>query len=221
MRIDDLLGGDNVHANLLANAVRESGDHSAINSWDRMPYIHDMGPGGKAKPTVIPLTRHEHHNFILGTYSTQEAFDTDDGSSYYAMYENFLVYGSNGLKSDFGGHTHSSVGDVYAYIANCFGNGYKLTFVNNTCILNFQPTATHGGGYSSDCNLAEGMMVYNNTVATPGGSLIACGTFLNEWVAAGHDKGTRSVQWPKDEDLVAQGRQTLYSDKTWDGGVKL
>ena len=31
---DDLLGGDNVHANLLANAVRESGDHSAINSCE-------------------------------------------------------------------------------------------------------------------------------------------------------------------------------------------
>ena len=56
--------------------VRESGDHSAINSWDRMPYIHDLGPGGPAKPTVVPLTRREHHNFILGTYSTQEAFDT-------------------------------------------------------------------------------------------------------------------------------------------------
>jgi hypothetical protein len=38
-----MIGGDNVHANLLANAVRESGDHSAINSWDRMPYIHDVG----------------------------------------------------------------------------------------------------------------------------------------------------------------------------------
>ena len=59
-------GGDNVHGNLLANAVRESGDHSAINSWDRMPYIHDLGPGGAAKPTIIPLTRREHHNFILG-----------------------------------------------------------------------------------------------------------------------------------------------------------
>eukprot|EP01047_Picozoa_sp_COSAG01_P044279 COSAG01_NODE_3990_length_5458_cov_2.452323_3_plen_149_part_00 len=79
-----------------------------------MPYIHDLGPGGKSKPTVIPLTRREHHNFILGTYSTQEAFDTDDGSSYYAMSSNFLVYGSNGLKSDFGGHTHSSIGDIYA-----------------------------------------------------------------------------------------------------------
>ena len=88
-------------------------------------------------------------------------------------------------------------------------------------ILNYQPDATREGGYSSDCNLAEGMEVHDNTVATPGGSLLACGTFLHEWVAAGHDKGTKSVQWPKDEDLVAQGRQTLYSDSTWDGGVKL
>jgi len=218
---DGMIGGDNVHANLLANAVRESGDHSAINSWDRMPYIHDLGPGGKAKPTVIPLTRREHHNFILGTYSTQEAFDTDDGSSYYAMYENFLVYGSNGLKSDFGGHTHSSIGDIYAYIADCFGNGNYLSFINNTCILNYQPTAQNGGGYASDCNLGPGMKVHGNTVATPGGSLLACGTFLSEWVAAGHDVGTTSVQWPADAALVAQARKTLYNDPTWNGGVKL
>ena len=124
---------------------------------------------------------------------------------------NFLVYGSNGLKSDFGGHTHSSIGDIYAYIANCFGNGYQLSFINNTCVLNFQPTATQTGGYASDCNLAPGtilticaarschcclsvlshfsrtdvsrsnvenwtgMEVHGNTVATPGGSLLACG----------------------------------------------
>jgi hypothetical protein len=106
-------------------------------------------------------------------------------------------------------------------IANCFGNGPSLSFINNTCILNYQPDATHEGGYSSDCNLAEGMEVHGNTIATPGGSLLACGTFLDEWVAAGHDKGTKSVQWPADADLVAQGRRTLYSDPTWDGGVKL
>ena len=102
-----------------------------------------------------------------------------------------------------GGHDHSSVGDIYAYIANCFGNGYKLKFVNNTCILNYQPDATHVGGYSSDCGLAPGMEVHGNTVATPGGSLLACGTFLNDWVAAGHDKGTKSVQWPRDVRLSA------------------
>ena len=31
---DGMIGGDNVHANILANAVRESGDHSAINSCE-------------------------------------------------------------------------------------------------------------------------------------------------------------------------------------------
>ena len=34
---DGMIGGDNVHGNLLANAVRESGDHSAINSWVKDP----------------------------------------------------------------------------------------------------------------------------------------------------------------------------------------
>ena len=33
--------------------------------------------------------------------------------------------------------------------------------------------------------------------------LLACGTFLNDWVAAGHDKGTKSVQWPRDVRLSA------------------
>ena len=45
--------------------------------------------------------------------------------------------------------------------------------------------------------------MHGNTVATPGGSLLACGTFLNNWVAAGHDKGTKSVQWPRDVRLSA------------------
>ena len=224
---DGMIGGDNVHANLLANAVRESGDHSAINSWDRMPYIHDLGPGGAGKPTVIPLTRREHHNFILGTYSTQEAFDTDDGSSYYAMYGNFMAYGSNGLKSDFGGHTHSSIGDIYAYITNCFSSGNYLSFINNTCILNFQPDGSTGvgprgsQGYASDCNLSPGMEVHGNTVATPGASIEACGMFLEDWVALGHDHGTTSVQWPANAALIAKAKATLFTDDAWNGGVRL
>jgi len=65
------------------------------------------------------------------------------------------------------------------------------------------------------------MVVHSNTVATPGGSLLACGTFLSEWVAAGHDNGTVSVQWPKDADLIAQAKSTLYSDPVWAGGAAL
>ena len=87
--------------------------------------------------------------------------------------------------------------------------------------MNFQPTATHTGGYASDCHLDPGMKVYGNTVATPGGSLLACGTFLEEWVAAGHDAGTKSVQWPADGALIAQATKTLYADEAWNGGVRL
>ena len=36
---------------------------------------------------------------------------------------------------------------------------------------------------------------------------------------AGHDKGTTSVQWPKDQDLIAKGARTLYADPAWAGGV--
>ena len=124
--------------------------------------------------------------------------------------------------ADFGGHTHSSIGDIYAYIANCFGNGNFLQFINNTCILNFQPDASSqmGDGYKSDCGLSPGMVVYGNTVATPGASVAACGTFLEDWVAAGHDKGTTSVRWPTDATLIAQAKGTLFEDPAWNGGPK-
>ena len=29
--------------------------------------------------------------------------DNDDGSAYYCTHDNFLVYGNNGMKNDFGG----------------------------------------------------------------------------------------------------------------------
>ena len=36
-------GGDVIEGNLLANCVRESGDHGPWNSWDRVPYITNIG----------------------------------------------------------------------------------------------------------------------------------------------------------------------------------
>ena len=36
---DGFGGGDDVHGNLLLNAVRESADHGPWNSWSRVPYI--------------------------------------------------------------------------------------------------------------------------------------------------------------------------------------
>lgn len=71
-----------------------------FNSWDRVPYITTVRTG---KPSIIPAYREFHRNFVLANYASQEAIDTDDGSSYYHTHHNFFVYAANGLKSDFGG----------------------------------------------------------------------------------------------------------------------
>ena len=55
------------------------------------------------KPSVVPTWREIRKNFIFDVYSSQEAIDTDDGSSYYHTHDNFMIYASAGLKSDFGG----------------------------------------------------------------------------------------------------------------------
>jgi hypothetical protein len=48
--------------------------------------------------------REIHHNFFIDNYSPQENVDNDDGSCFYHTHDNFLVYGGNGMKNDFGGH---------------------------------------------------------------------------------------------------------------------
>jgi hypothetical protein len=45
--------------------------------------------------------------------------------------------------------------------------------------------------------------------------------FLSDWVAAGHDKGTTSVQWPANAALASQAKAALYDDPAWAGGVKV
>ena len=65
------------------------------------------------------------------------------------------------------------------------------------------------------------MEVHGNTVATPGASIEACGMFLEDWVALGHDHGTTSVQWPANAALIAKAKATLFTDDAWNGGVRL
>ena len=87
---DGFGGGDIVEGNLLLNTCRESSDHGPFNSWDRVPYITTIRNG---KPSIVPKERTIRRNFVIGTYHSQEAFDTDDGSSYYKFYNNVMAYG--------------------------------------------------------------------------------------------------------------------------------
>ena len=153
---DGMGGGDQIVGNLLLNAVRESGDHGPINSWDRQPYITTSRHGS---PSVLPLNRTIAYNFILGTYNSQETVDNDDGSSYYDTHHNVLAFADNGLKSNFGGHNNVHRENLYLMVGSCFyGNpchscatpsSYaRASFVSNRCVFR---NADDLGGYLSDC----------------------------------------------------------------------
>jgi len=159
---DGMGGGDLLHGNLIANCLRESGDHGPFNSWDRVPYITTIRNG---TPSTTPAYREISRNFILSTYASQEAIDTDDGSSYYHTHDNLFAYAANGLKSDFGGHHNEHVHNVYAWVNNCWGSGNSDRFINNTCIAN-----SDRGGFSSDCTKGPLMTVSGNAIYNQEGS---------------------------------------------------
>ena len=190
---DGFGGGDVMEGNLLANCVRESGDHGPFNSWDRLPYITDIGmhrvftkdnvtgdlPGHELAngPSVIPRFREIRHNFVFDVYSSQEAIDNDDGSSYYLTHNNYFVYAGTGLKSDFGGQWNHHFNNVYAYVNNCFERGNNLAFYNNTC-------QTNNGNYQSTCSPAYPhgyMTVRDNSVHSTHNVTFCAGDTNSTW----------------------------------------
>eukprot|EP01083_Nonionella_stella_P003656 10523_1 len=213
VNVNDGFGGDNhMIGNLLMNTCRESGDHGPWNSWDRVPYITRIRNG--LTSSIIPAFQQIAHNFIIGTYQTQEGIDTDDGSSYYNTHDNFFVYGDNGLKNDFGGHTNYHTNNVYAYVNNawsfCCISGSNDRFINNSVVLK------NNGGYNSNCNLpkgTDGMIVQNNSIYNPSGLIMGtgnvCGVSFDEWQAKGNDVGTTIKKVPSDQTIIQMGRQKL------------
>merc|ERR1712054_284682 len=187
MNFNDGFGGaDIIENNMLANCVRESGDHGPYNSWDRIPYITDVADPNK--PSIIPAWRHIRHNFFLSLYSSQEAIDTDDGSAYYKTYENFFPYAANGLKSDFNGDDNRHYRNVYAFTSNCWGTGNNDWFVNNTCI----------GGFRSDCKKDSGMQVSGNKVYNKNGNPgQVC------------DKTNIGFKLPSDDEIIQMGAKVI------------
>ncbi|CAJ1407030.1 unnamed protein product [Effrenium voratum] len=115
---DGFGGGDEIAYNLVFSTCRESGDHGPFNSWDRQPFLTTVRTG---KPSMIMQWREIHHNFFIDNYSPQEDVDNDDGSCYYKTHDNFLVYGGQAMKNDFGGHDNHHYNNVDAYVGRGLG----------------------------------------------------------------------------------------------------
>eukprot|EP00937_MAST-01D_sp_MAST-1D-sp2_P006054 g6054.t1 len=101
-----------LHGNIFFNGPRaginfkHSGDHGPINSWDRQPFLTDVGPANAKQPSYSPAPTSIERNFVIANYGGSQAVDNDDGSSFYDIHDNFF-FNAEGLKQDYGGHDSS------------------------------------------------------------------------------------------------------------------
>ena len=153
---DGFCGGHTFERNLIFNWVRETQDHGPINTWDRAMYLMPQQPGDGVdsdQPTLIPGWIHIAGNLIMNGPSGNRdlgnmfpAIDNDDGSAYYRMVRNVLVYG--GAKN-YLGHDKIWDGNLVAFPDRWVGDpcaqlwgGAHNNFVSNRCVVG-QGLAAH------------------------------------------------------------------------------
>ena len=141
---DSFCHGHTISGNLLFNWVRETQDHGPINTWDRAMYIQkdDLSKN----PTLIPQWTHIERNFIMNGPSGNRdlgnlfpTIDNDDGSSYFYIAKNLLVYGGG---KNFLGNDKSWVSNLFVFpgrwsrepCAQIWG-GKNNHFEGNTCLI--------------------------------------------------------------------------------------
>lgn len=187
---DGFGGGDEIAYNLVFSTCRESGDHGPFNSWDRQPFLTTVRTG---EPSMIMQWREIHHNFFIDNYSPQEDVDNDDGSCYYHTHDNFLVYGGQGMKNDFGGHDNHHYNNVDAYVGQALGvcdtiSGHEDYFYGNYVVMTGNSVGT----------CLENRM-HDNRYFTPDGTIKSgCSGF-----------GGTVAKTPSDEDILAEARKKL------------
>jgi hypothetical protein len=205
---DGFGGGEVISHNLVFSTCRESGDHGPFNSWDRQPFLTTVRDG---TPSMTPAWREIHHNFFIDNYSPQENVDNDDGSSYYKTHDNFFVYGGNGMKNDFGGHSNHHLNNVYAYVGQAIGfydapmlDGFEDHFSGNTVVM----TGTNVG--TEQCTGNGTTVMGNNAYYTPTGNLSECKMSLAQWQKHGHDLGSTVAKTPDDATIIGWAKAKLW-----------
>lgn len=233
---DGFGGGAELTQNLLFNSCRESSDHGAFNSWDRLPYYTTVRNG---TASTIPAFNNVHRNFIVANYAADGGcLDNDDGSSYYDIHHNFCVYG--GHKSDFDGNSKYSRFNIHAYASvyggKCLGilaqvlppQGYNEEYSNNVCILNDGDSYLDVGGLQNGVKCLDGsdlsqqtfnngLQVLNNTIYSPNKSPpIKCGgksVTLQQFQSMGYDKMTTTSTSMPSADTIIQWAKSLLANQ--------
>jgi len=221
--LNDGLGGGNViTSNLLFNTCGESGDHGAINTWDRQAYLTTVATG---QPSYRPAVNEIHHNFIVSNGDADGgAVDNDDGSSYYLEHHNFCIYGGAKM-GNIDGHAkvyHSNI-NAYSHVygTTCFWNWpgwfperpYEEQYFNNTCIIEDQQNYITGPNACSLTNASSiGIVAHGNTVVVNGTAMVKiCGKSIDaqDWLKLGVDPATTVQGGMSSSDIMALGKAML------------
>ena len=225
---DGFGGNSSVVKNLLFNTCRESGDHGPFNSWDRQVYVTKVRDG---TASTVKAWDHIAQNMIIANYQSRWAIDNDDGSCWYNVTRNFLVYAESGLKSYDGGHDIQHVENVHAYITGDSNNDEKTNacvydnadqleghwdvYVNNTCVINQVKPETYANFHCGDAQ-STWPILGNNTVYIQGGDVTetgACGLSEDAFQKKyGVDQGTVILPGPPDNAaIIALAKDLLWA----------
>ena len=66
-----------------------------MNSWDRTAYLSTIKYG---TPSYEAQMNTVQNNFIIANYGASQGFDTDDGSSWYDIHDNFFFLADGCLR---------------------------------------------------------------------------------------------------------------------------
>eukprot|EP00928_Gymnodinium_smaydae_P079445 TRINITY_DN63377_c0_g1_i1.p1 TRINITY_DN63377_c0_g1~~TRINITY_DN63377_c0_g1_i1.p1 ORF type:complete len:299 (+),score=21.71 TRINITY_DN63377_c0_g1_i1:39-899(+) len=164
---DGFGGGNLVYRNGIWNSCRESGDHGAINTWDRQPYLSLIRDG---LPSLFPAYSKVSRNLIISNYESFDGIDNDDGSSYYDIGHNVFYLGE-GLKSDYHGHGKLYHDNLNLGVGVCC---FQFGFISGRdAASNVPANEFYQAGYVDRC-------INNRCVQRPGGSWIH-GAFAILW----------------------------------------
>eukprot|EP01083_Nonionella_stella_P019641 54547_1 len=221
---DGFGGNSTILNNLLFNTCRESGDHGPFNSWDRQVYVTKVRNG---TASTIKAFDHIVSNFMIANYQSRWAVDNDDGSSFYNVSGNFLVYAESGLKSYFGAHDIIHTNNIHAYISGAdydnnacvYDNGDQLIghwdrYYNNTCIINREKPSQYAWFHCDDA-VDVWPILGNNTVFIQGNdtsSTGACGLNEKEFqIKYNVDQGTVILPGPPNNaDILRLAKSLLW-----------
>ncbi len=163
-------------------------------------------------------------NFLISNYEATYQVDNDDGSLWYNVYDNFLVYGEVAFKSNIGGHDIHHWNNIYAYV-----NQYCIKFFNTdpfndhinkmsntTCILNVTaPNEMNNEiyNYGNFYNCSHvGIYAVNNTISINNGTLDNigwCNITQRELQQQGYNIGSNVQGWIDDNTLIQMARNVL------------